>query len=180
MALYVYIAQSLDGYIAGPDGELDWLHEIPNPDNDDFGFADFMAKIDAVVMGKNTFAKVISFGEWIYNKPVYVASSSIKSIPQGYEDKVELIDAKPADIVATLAEKGLTNLYIDGGALIQSFLSHGLMDKLIITTVPVLLGAGVRLFGKIDSPIKVELEKSEILSGALVKNIYTVQCVPNG
>ncbi len=68
MANYVYIATSLDGFIADKDGGLDWLMEIPSPDNSDYGFAEFMDRVDALVMGRNTFDKVVTFGEWPYTK----------------------------------------------------------------------------------------------------------------
>lgn len=175
MTSYVYIAQSLDGYIAGPNGELDWLNNIPNPDNDDFGFAEFMNKIDALVVGRNTFEMVLSFGVWMYTKPVYVASSTLKSIPPDYADKAKIINASPPEMVTTLKNKGLSNLYIDGGALIQSFLCHNLIDKLIITTIPILLGAGIPLFGNLNSPINLKFEKSEVLLNMLVKNYYSIE-----
>ena len=82
MANFVYIAQSLDGYIADKNGGLDWLNEIPNPDNSDFGFAEFLNNIDAIVMGRKTFEQVMSFGVWPYPKPVFVVSTSLKELPQ--------------------------------------------------------------------------------------------------
>ena len=81
MTCYVYIAQSLDGYIAGPNGELDWLYEVENPDDSDFGYAEFIDQVDALVMGRNTFEMVLSFDVWPYTKPVYVASSTLESVP---------------------------------------------------------------------------------------------------
>jgi len=174
MTNYVYIAQSIDGYIAGPNGELDWLDDIDNPENNDFGFAKFMNQIDALVMGKNTFEKVQSFGMWPYSKPVYIASSSLNSIPEALKERAYLINSTPSEIVSTLNEKGLTNLYIDGGLLIQSFLTSELIDKFIITTIPVLLGKGVSLFGWLDKRVKLKLESSEVLVNQLVKSEYSV------
>lgn len=126
MALYVYIAQSLDGYIADKNGGLDWLNDIPNPDKSDFGFAEFMSKIDVIVMGRNTFETVQSFGMWPYTKPVYVISSTLTKLPEEYSGKAEVLNLKPPHIIDYLAKKGFNNLYIDGGALIQ--LSLGKSD----------------------------------------------------
>jgi len=172
MALYVYIAQSLDGYIADKNGNIDWLNDIPNPENSDFGFSDFINKIDAVVMGRNTFEKVQSFGMWPYTKPVYVVSSSLLNLSPEFSGKAEILNLGPAKIIEKLKKDGLKNLYIDGGALIQSFLSEDLIDELIITSIPVLLGDGISLFGKLNNSLKFKFVKSEILNNYLVKNYY--------
>jgi dihydrofolate reductase len=168
----VYIAQSLDGYIADKKGDIDWLNDIPNPENSDFGFAEFIGKIDAIVMGLNTFKQVLSFGVWPYTKPVYVMSTSLKNIPKKFSGKAEIINLKPKELIKRLEKEGMNNLYIDGGALIQSFLSEDLIDELIITSVPVLLGGGIPLFGRLDNYLKFKLQKSEVLNNFLVKSYY--------
>lgn len=175
MKRYVYIAQSLDGFITDKEGDIDWLNDIPNPEDSDFGFNEFMNRIDAVVMGRNTFEKVISFNVWIYNKPVYVISKSLKSLPQEYQGKAELLNLNPTQIIDTLKKKGMENLYIDGGALIQSFLSEDLIDELIITTIPIILGGGIPLFGVLRNSIKFRHIKTEILINSLVKSYYRRQ-----
>ena len=172
MTIYVYIAQSLDGFIADKNGELDWLNEIPNPDNSDFGFAEFISNIDAIVMGRNTFETVQSFGVWPYIKPVYVISTSIKALPQEYSGKVEVLNLKPIEIIEELHKIGMIHLYVDGGVLIQSFLSEDLVDEIIITTIPVLLGGGIPLFGDLNHSLKFNLLKTEVLVGSLVKSHY--------
>ncbi|TFG50246.1 MAG: dihydrofolate reductase [Anaerolineales bacterium] len=172
MTLYVYIAQSLDGYIAGKNGELDWLDNLPNPENSDFGFSAFMNEIDAVVMGRNTFETVMEFDGWLYTKPVFVISSSLAELPQEYTGKAKILDLVPREIIDQLHKEGFDNLYIDGGALIQSFLAENLIDELIITTIPVLLGEGIPLFGELEKRINFKLHKSEVLSSYLVKNHY--------
>ena len=122
MSNIVYIATSLDGYIADSDGGLDWLQTVPNPHQDDLGFNDFMAGIDALVMGRNTFDVVCGFGgEWPYPKPVFVLSSSLKEIPDEYRDKAELVSGSLDEVVASLHQKGFRNLYIDGGKTVQGF-----------------------------------------------------------
>ena len=175
MTNYVYIAQSLDGYIAGKNGETDWLEAIENPEKSDFGFADFMQNIDAIVMGRNTFEKVLSFGEWIYDKPVFVASSSLTNLPKGLKEGVFLLKGTPSQMVKTLRDRGYENLYIDGGKLICSCLAEGLIDTMIITTVPILLGDGFPLFGLLPKKIKLKMINCEILSDQLIKTTYDVE-----
>jgi dihydrofolate reductase len=168
----VYIAQSLDGYIADKNGGIDWLTDIPNPGNSDFGYADFINNIDAIVMGRNTFNKILTFGDWPYTKPVYVISSSLDKVPDGLSDKVTILNTNPADAVKRINQEGHNNLYIDGGLLIQSFLSADLIDELILTTIPILLGGGIPLFGELDNPMKFSHVKTEVLVNSLVKSCY--------
>lgn len=172
MSNFVYIAQSLDGYIADKDGGIDWLLEIPNPDDSDFGFGEFMNRIDAVIMGRKTFESVMKFDIWIYTKPVYVVSASLKNLPEKYREKAGLLNLEPRQIIDTLKNDGMENLYIDGGALIQSFLAEDLIDELIITTIPVLLGGGIPLFDKLRNPLKFRHIKTEALTDLLVKSYY--------
>lgn len=172
MTIFVYIARSLDGFIAGKNGDLDWLNDIPNPDNSDFGFAEFMSNIDAVVMGRNTFEKVQSFGMWPYTKPVYVISASLRELAQEYAGKAEILNLKPSEIIKKLNRYGMKNLYVDGGALIQSFLSEDLVDEIIVTSIPVLLGNGIPLFGPLSHTLKFKHRKTEVFNNSLVKSHY--------
>jgi dihydrofolate reductase len=173
MTNYVYVATSLDGFIATSDGSLDWLDDIPNPDKSDFGYAEFMSGIDAIVMGRKTFNKILTFDDWPYDKPVYVLSKSIVEIPNELENKVEIINADPKTVVDQLKRLGHRNLYIDGGVTIQGFLEEDLVDKMIITRVPVLLGEGIPLFGKLTQRLYFKLEKTELLNELLSKSYYT-------
>ena len=170
MANFVYIATSLDGYIAGPDGELDWLMTFPNPEKSDFGFAKFIKKIDALVMGRKTFEKVVSFGgNWPYPKPVFVLSNTLKTIPQHLEGKAEIISGDLRRVVADLNDRWFTNLYIDGGQTVQSFMQAGLVDELIISRIPIILGGGIPLFGKLDEPQRFELIETEEYKNGITK-----------
>ena len=175
MANYVYIAESLDGFIATPDGGLDWLEDIPNPEGSDYGFAEFISGINALVMGRKTFEKVLSFGEWPYDRPVYVLSSHDVTAPKHLEEVVETTGGDLHTLVARLGKEGLHNLYIDGGVTIQSFLKEDLIDHLIITTIPVLLGDGVPLFGKLPQSISFNHIKTTIYNDSLVKSYYARQ-----
>jgi len=172
MANIVYVATSLDGYIARKDGNVDWLMEIPNPGKSDFGFSDFMQRIDGIIMGRNTFELVLNFGQWPYTKPVFVLSKTMKEIPEKLNGKAELIQGNLVTIIETLKSKGFENLYIDGGKTIQSFLKQNLIDELIITRIPIILGSGIPLFEEMDSELNLEHVETEILSNALVKSRY--------
>lgn len=174
MANYVYIATSLDGYIASEDGGIDWLSEFPNPTNSDYGFGEFMERIDGLVMGRKTYEKVLSFGQWPYTKKVFVLSNKLKEIPKELSDKVEIINGEIHEVVATLNNRAYKNLYIDGGRTIQSFLELGLIDEMIITRIPILLGGGIPLFAKLDKAIKFDQVKTEVLDDFLVKSTYII------
>ncbi|MDQ8200513.1 dihydrofolate reductase family protein [Pelagicoccus enzymogenes] len=172
MANLVYIATSLDGYIATKEGGIEWLTNIPNPSGSDFGYADFIARVDAILMGRNTFEKVLSFGGWHYEKPVFVLSKSLTELPQRLEGKAELISGSPDKIQATLSRRGLENIYIDGGMVVQSFLQADLIDELIITTIPKLLGDGIPLFGKLERMKAFTHLSTEVINDCLVKSRY--------
>lgn len=146
----VFIATSLDGYIARLDGELDWL---PSAEADnDMGYETFSASVDVLVMGRHTFEKVLSFGDWPYDLPVKVLSHSKRTMPQALEAKAEFMQGEPAAILGVLASQGFRHAYIDGGETIQAFIRAQLIERLIITRVPVLIGEGLSLFGKLSEP----------------------------
>ncbi|MBE1275483.1 dihydrofolate reductase family protein [Enterovibrio baiacu] len=173
MSNIVYIATSLDGFIADKNNRIEWLHDIPNPDGSDLGFSAFMDRIDAIVMGRNTVEMVLSFGcDWPYTKPVFMLSNTLTSVPAGYEDKIFLVNGDLKDVVRVLNEQGYADLYIDGGVTVQGFLKQDLIDELIITTIPVLLGGGIPLFGDLAEPLKFKHVSSEPLLGCLVKNTF--------
>jgi len=173
MTNIVYIATSLDGYIAPEDGSLDWLGTVPNPEGDDLGFGEFIKRIDAVVMGRLTFEVVQSFDlGWHYPVPGIILSSTLKSLPAEFQDQTFLTSGTPSEIVAFALSKGFQNLYIDGGTTIQRFLSADLVDEMIITEIPILLGGGDQLFGSLQSQLKFELVETTTLLGQMVKRHY--------
>ncbi|WP_308170296.1 dihydrofolate reductase family protein [Vibrio metschnikovii] len=174
MKVSAYMAQSLDGYIAGINGELDWLENVANPDGSDFGFSEFMSTVDVLLMGRNTFEKVASFDFWPYKKHVYVASSSLQSIPDEFADKASLISGSVAVMLDKLSSQGIESVYIDGGLLIQSALRANVLDELTITTMPILLGSGIKLFGDLENQVALELVHSEVLLNQMVKTRYRV------
>ena len=172
MTNYIYIATSLDGFISTSDGSLDWLEEIPYPDKSDFGFTEFLKNVDALVMGRKTFEKVLTFESWPYDKPVFVLSRSRRKVPKELEGKVEILQGDPKIVVEQLKKLGHQNLYIDGGMTIQGFLEEDLIDEMIITRIPILLGDGIPLFGKLSQRIHFSHKQTEILSDRLVKSHY--------
>lgn len=173
MANIVFIATSIDGYIADKDGGLDWLHSVPNPDNVDMGFGPLMERVDALVMGRNTLEMVLSFDvDWPYSKPVFVLSNTMTEVPEGYQDKVFLINGELTQVVADLNKQGYHDLYIDGGITIQNFLEQELIDQLTITTIPVLLGGGVKLFGDLESMQNYKLVESTVYLDTIVQSHY--------
>lgn len=169
MANYVYIACSLDGCIAKPDGDLEWLTGIPNEHNDDYGFSRFMAGIDAVVLGRNTFEAVLGFDEWPYGKPVFVLSRTMQSLPGRLAGKAELLSGRPEEICEALNRRGFGNLYVDGGRTIQAFLEADLVDEMIVTTVSKIIGGGIPLFGSIGMERDFRVVRSEVLNDFMVK-----------
>lgn len=169
----VFIATSIDGYIADKNGNIDWLHSIPNPDGIDMGYSEFMSQIDALIMGRKTFETVCGFDiDWPYTKPVFVLSNTLKSIPDKFVSKAELIKGDLIEIIKILNSKGFTNLYIDGGTTIQSFLNENLIDEMIITTIPILLGGGTSLFGQLSAPINFRCIESKIFLESVVQNHF--------
>jgi len=171
MPYMAYIATSLDGYIARTNGDISWLNEIPNPENSDFGYSEFISKIDAIIMGRNTFEKVLEFDDWPYGRKVFVLSNTLKNVPEYLIDRVEIVSGDLKTILEDLKKRELKNLYVDGGKTIQSFLKEDLIDEMIITTVPILLGDGIPLFGHLERDLKFKCVKVELL-GDLVKHYY--------
>lgn len=169
----VYIATSLDGYITDRNGGLGWLENIPDPGDNDMGYGAFMAETDALLMGRTTFETVCGFDvDWPYAKPVYVLSNTLTAVPEEYADKVWLVSGTLAEVLAFIHERGHHCLYIDGGKTIQSFLREGLIDEMVITVFPVLLGGGHSLFGALPKELNFELIRSEVHLGKLVQNYY--------
>lgn len=169
----IFIGVSIDGYIADRDGSLAWLETVPNPAGNDMGYGKFMARIDALVMGRKTYETILGFGiDWPYPCPVYVLSTSLSSLPPELAGKVFLEQGPLTEVVARIHEQGYQRLYIDGGKVIQSFLEQELIDELTLTTIPVLLGGGVRLFGNLNRPQRFHLAETEVFLGEIVQRRY--------
>ncbi|SEB36255.1 Dihydrofolate reductase [Tenacibaculum sp. MAR_2009_124] len=169
----VFIATSIDGYISDKNGKIDWLNTIPNPSNDDMGYNEFMIGIDALVMGRKTFETVCSFDvDWPYEKPVFVLSNSLQEVEEELKDKVFLIHGSLKEVLHQIRKKGFKNLYIDGGATIQSFLKEDLIDEFVITTIPILLGGGTSLFSELPKKMEYELVNTKQYLNAISQNRF--------
>ncbi len=173
MRASVFCGVSLDGYIARKDGGLDWLKDDAPPE--DNGYNEFIATVDALVIGRNTFEVVLGFGGWVYGKlPVFVLSSrDLGSIPPGAV--VERRSGEPAEIWADLDSRGFEHLYIDGGITIQRFLDAGLIDTLTVTLLPILIGEGIPLFGKTSRDIRLKLDQTREFANGMVQCTYSVK-----
>ncbi|UVM55188.1 dihydrofolate reductase family protein [Pseudomonas sp. B21-012] len=172
LKISVYIATSLDGFIARESGELDWLM-VATSSSDDHGYAAYMATIDTLVMGRNTFEKVLTFGEWPYpHKRVVVLSSTLQQADM--QHGVEVHPGPVADLVEHLNETGAKGLYLDGGQVIQSFLREGRLDELTITRIPVLLGSGIPLFGALGKDVTLQHMRSTTFESGFVQSTYRV------
>ncbi len=177
----VFIATSLDGFIARENGAIDWLeraNERVTP-GEDCGYADFMSTVDALIMGRGTFDTVRGFATWPYgDKPVWVLSQSLRELPPELPNTVRLLNRSPAEVVARAKEVGYTRLYIDGGRTIQSFLNAGLITDLTITLIPVLIGSGLPLFAAGTRDVTLRHAKTIAYDFGFVQNQYEVVAAP--
>ena len=171
MRTFVYVGTSLDGFIAEKDGDIDWLGEFEGEEVRR-AYRGFISKIDAVVIGRGTFEKVLTYRTWPYDKMVFVLSSSVTQIPGNLKGKVRILSLKPGEILAFLAKGGFSSISVDGGKVIQAFLREDCIDELVITRVPLLLGSGIPLFGDLDKDLKFDHIQTEVFSNGLVKSHY--------
>ena len=183
MRVSVYIAMSLDGYIAREDGDINWLHECrgnkhsaPNSlPADDYGYENFINSIDVIVMGKNSFLKVLTFDDWPYvGKRVFVLTTHGIDIPEYLAETVTATSEHPQDLVKRLSQQNIQRVYLDGGTTIQGFLYSGVVTDLIITIIPIILGGGISLFGVVGREIPLILTGAQPYSSGLVQLTYDV------
>lgn len=173
---HVFIATSLDGYIARKDDDIEWLTSFSSL-GEDHGYNAHIAKMDGIIMGRGTYEKVVTFDQWYYEKPVLVLSRSLDpaSVPDHLKDKVEVIAATPEGAMDLAASRGWQRIYADGGKLIQSFLRAGLIEDMIVSRIPILLGDGIPLFGPLDQDIALEHIETKSFPSGLVQSHYRVK-----
>jgi len=170
MTVSVFVGASVDGFIARRNGNLDFL---PPGGGEPHGYDEFIATVDAIVIGRNTFETVLGFPEWPYaGKRVVVLSSRPVPDHTANGGVVEHLSGTPSDIVSRLAETGARHLYVDGGITIQQFLRVGLVDRLIVTRVPVLIGDGIPLFGSLSRDIVLQHIATRSFPSGLVQSEY--------
>lgn len=170
MRASVFIATSLDGFIARANGDIDWLPA----DAEEHGYEAFIASVDALVIGRKTYETVLAFDTWPYGeKPVFVLSTgTLAPAPPGAV--VEHMSGDPAEIVSRLTAHGVRHVYVDGGITIQRFLQAGLIQRLIITRIPVLIGTGIPLFGFVPKDIVLRHVGTRQYESGLVQSEYLV------
>jgi dihydrofolate reductase len=174
----VFVGASVDGYLARRNGDLDWL---PADGGEPHGYDEFIAGVDAIVIGRKTYETVLSFGEWPYGAMRVVVLSGRPldlTVPRARGANVEQSGGEPADILSRLAASGVGHVYLDGGLTIQGFLRAGQVDRLIITRVPVLIGEGIPLFGPVVSDIRLEHVQTRSFASGLVQSEYRVARAP--
>lgn len=176
MKCSVFIATSLDGYIARKDGDIDWLMEADTSDPpEDTGYFTFIETVDCLVMGRNSLEKVLTFPEWPYDgMRVVVMSRTMVEVPAQVAGKAELFSGSPQELATKLKGEGCKRLYIDGGQIIQSFLRAGLITDLCITKIPILLGEGIPLFGPLDADVKLKHVSTKTFNSGFVQTTYEV------
>lgn len=172
MTVSIFIGTSLDGFIARPNGDLDFL---PTGGGEPHGYTEFMASVDALVIGRKTFETVLAFPVWPYGqKRVVVLSSRPVDLSAVRGGVVEQMAGPPVEIVSKLAASGAHHLYVDGGITIQRFLRAGVIQRLIITRVPVLIGEGIPLFGTLPRDLRLRHVATQHYPSGLVKSEYHV------
>lgn len=170
----VFIATSLDGFIARPDGDILWLTSRPVPEGEDFGYAAFLDGIGAMVMGRESFEKVLTFPEWPYKTPVVVLSRTPDrvAVPGALKDQVQVTSKPPREVLEEMAAAGVSRIYLDGGQTIRSFLAEGLVRRVIVTLIPVLLGQGRPLWGHGAGDVNLTLVASRSWENGFVQVEY--------
>ena len=172
---HVFIATSLDGFIARENGDIDWLlaHDQAGEDH---GYDDFIGDIDAIVMGRGTYEAVRSMGAWFYTRPVLVLSKRLarQEVPYELSGKVRFSDKSPESAMAMLTSEGARRAYVDGGRIIQSFLERDMINDMVITRVPILLGTGRPLFGDGHRDVALEHKGTRSFPSGLVQSHYEI------
>lgn len=173
---HVFIATSLDGYIARPDGDIGWLLQRDDP-REDHGYDAFIADKDAIVMGRGSYEKIATFDTWPYDRPVLVLSRQLAGspVPDALRGKVRFADLAPADAMRELERDSARRVYVDGSQVVQAFLRAGLIADMVVTTVPVLIGTGRPLFGALAGDLDLVLVASRSFPSGLVQSTYRLR-----
>ena len=171
MKTVVYVGTSLDGFIARTNGDFDWLSQFAN-DEAIRAYEELIDRIDAIVIGRGTFEKVLTFPSWPYDKKVFVLSTSITETPASLREKVTILSMDPGALLNHLSGMGYSTIYVDGGKVIQAFLKEGLVNELIISKAPILIGSGIPLFGYLDHDIEFRHIRTDVCSNGLVRSFY--------
>lgn len=170
----VFIATSLDGFIAREDGGIDWL-PMGADGNEDYGYTALMKSVDALVMGRNTFELVLSFGKWPYGGTnIVVLTTRPLHPPPWVPSSVKVMSGDPREVVRVLEDHGARHIYVDGGNTVQRFLASGLVTQLVITRIPILLGRGIPLFGALTHDVRLQHVRTTSWPSGLVQSEYLI------
>jgi dihydrofolate reductase len=171
MKLSVFVGTSLDGFLARRDGQYDFL---PTGGGEAHGYDEFIASVDTILMGRSTFEVVLKLASWPYgDKRVVVLSHRPLELSK-VTGRVEQMSGEPAEIAQKLSVSGAQHVYVDGGLTVQAFLRAGLIDDLTITRVPVLIGEGIPLFGRVPRDIKLRHIGTRQYKSGMVTSEYEV------
>jgi dihydrofolate reductase len=171
MRASVFVGTSLDGFIARANGDFDFLE---SGGGEPHGYDEFMATVDALVIGRKTFETVLAFEQWPYGEKLVFVLSTRPLAPAPPGAVVEHMSGEPAEIWAQLTARGLQHIYVDGGITIQRFLRAGLIQRLIVTRVPVLIGQGIPLFGALPQDVLLRHVATRQYAGGLVQSEYAI------
>jgi dihydrofolate reductase len=181
----VFIATSADGYIATNDGDIDWLQQPVNLQTDkkdklDMGFSSYINSVDCMIMGRNSMEKIASFNlneeQWFYGDlEIFALSNSLNEVPDNLRGKVKIHQGDIPSLLSTLEARGFQHAYIDGGKTITSFLNLGLINEMTITLVPIILGEGIRLFGKTNQYIRLVKSQAEAYTNDFIQVKYNIE-----
>lgn len=177
MKVSVFVATSIDGFIARKDGSLDWLDNASQQvqKNEDCGFNAFLSSVDAVIMGRKTFEFVRDSGQWPYrDKRLIVLSGGSTSIPESRKNDVTISHEAPKELLKRLSKDGVQHVYVDGGKTINGFLKEQLIDEIVVTIMPISIGQGIALFDHGNGDIELTLRSSKTYAGGIVQLQYSV------
>jgi dihydrofolate reductase len=167
----VFVGTSLDGFIARANGDFDFLMPCGSEPH---GYDEFMSTVDALVIGRKTYEKVLTFSTWPYGEKRVFVLSTHALLPAPAGAVVERLSGDPAEIVSHLSARGVEHAYVDGGITVQRFLEAGLIQRLIVSRVPVLIGGGIPLFGALQHDIVLSHVGTRQYAGGLVQSEYVV------
>jgi len=167
--IILYIAVSLDGLIADEKGGVEWLDEYQIPD-EDYGYKDFLKTLGAVIMGSKTYEQILTFNHWYEDVEGYVFTS--RNLPVIEGESISFINGEPGPLIEKLRLLEKDSWLVGGGNLITRFINEGLLDELILTIIPKVLGKGIPLFAGIIQRNKLELTKHKIYPNSVVQLSY--------
>ena len=174
----VFIGTSLDGFIARENGDIDWLDDANKQVTlgEDFGFKSFLESVDQIIMGRKTFDQVMNFDNWPYsNTKMIVLTSKNIEIPEKLRETVTTSNtSSPEQLIKELSDQSINHIYIDGGIVIQDFLSARLVDEITVTIVPILIGKGKSFSGLLSQDLSLQHLKTTVYSFGFVQNKYKI------